>query len=520
MASKNRTQLKNQSDNTFQDAPPANITPPNHRTFNDDFIDSAANLKSTNIFEDENTFEQTAFFDNPGGTAIEVSDGDVNIFGSGNLTNQNGNITATNGEVSGATGIFDVLKHKIDPNPYDIPVSQEIDLTNLDGNIITIANSANRLLSAFTGGIPGIIFYATFSNYTEINPNGAYLPLVMNIGDVAIFQFTQPDEVKCLGIRRADAQEYFVLADLSAYTNLLTNELFQRGAEYVVQNAYEYPTDKFWEVKVKAVTNAAIEQTAYIRSNGSWIPVLIENVNLSSGSLPIRGATNFEDLRTLADVYLNDTEPQWKFGASVFVDDVADLTTNGSFSTRMFIDETNNPVKLNILNIKQSAKSFFGRIEYSTIDATDKFFAHHGRYFNSWGNNAAYEQGFTALNLQTFNQIQGNDIGNIAINDAFYSVVNDLVTINASVTFDAKFNLGVAGQECFLYFPLPFLNYSELGCGHGALRFEAIGNHENIGAIVAPIDGEWCLVSAKWNNSINTETTITISFSFTYLTHN
>jgi hypothetical protein len=520
MASKNRTQLKNQSDNTFQDAPPANITPPNHRTFNDDFIDSAANLKSYNIFEDENQFQQAVFFENPGSTAIEVVDGDVNILGSGNLTNQNGNITATNGEVSGATGIFDVLKHKIDPNPYDIPVSQEIDLTNLDGNIITIANSANRLLSAFTGGIPGIIFYATFSNYTEISPNGASLPLAMNIGDVAIFQFTQPDEVKCLGIRRAGAQEYFVLTDLAAYTNLLTNELFQRGAEYVVQDAYEYPTGKFWEVKVKAVTNADIEQAAYIRGNGSWIPVLIENPNLSSGSLPIRGATNVEDVLNLSAVLSNAAQPQWKFGASVFVEDVADLTTNGNFSTRMFIDKGSEPVKLNILNIRLSSESFFGRIEYSWMDGIDKFFAHHGRYLNSWGNNAAFEQGFSAANLQAFNTTQDNIISNIVINDAVYSVVNDLVTINASVTFDTKFNLGVAGQECFLYFPLPFFNYSQLGRGHGALRFEAIGNHENIGAIVAPIDGEWCLVSAKWNNAINTATTITISFSFTYLTHN
>lgn len=56
MSQQNRTTLLGQSSSTFQDTPPANITPPNHRSFNTNCIDSFANLQDNNTFEGQNTF--------------------------------------------------------------------------------------------------------------------------------------------------------------------------------------------------------------------------------------------------------------------------------------------------------------------------------------------------------------------------------------------------------------------------------------------------------------------------------
>lgn len=56
MAVKNRADLISQSDSTFQDSPIGNITPPNHREFNNDSIDSFANLNDINQFLGVNDF--------------------------------------------------------------------------------------------------------------------------------------------------------------------------------------------------------------------------------------------------------------------------------------------------------------------------------------------------------------------------------------------------------------------------------------------------------------------------------
>lgn len=519
MASKTRTQLKNQSDNTFQDAPPANITPPNHRQFNNDLVDSTANLKTSNVFEDENTFQQTAFFENPGSTAIEVTDGNVNIFGTNDLTNQNGNITATNGEVSGKTGFFNLLKTKIDPNPYNIPVGNNIDLSTMDGNIISITNSGNYVLSSFSGGVEGVIFYAEFIDKAAINPTGAYLTLLMNPGDIVIFQFTTPSEVRYLGIRRYGAQEYFELTSLAAYNELRVDELWQPGAEYVILQCYENPTNKFWDVKVKAIDNATLESAAYIRAAGEWIPVLMTTTDLSPGSLKISGQSNNYDLLTLAEAENNVLEPQWGTASNVVVYGDGDAVVNGQFKSRMFIDSTNNVIKRNVLNLNSNQKSFIGRIEPSAVSSANKFFTHHGRFITAWGNHPLFESGFTNSDLTIENSNLGNEISNVTIHDATYMVVNDLVTINASVSCEGKFNQGVSGHEFLLYFPLPFINFDEIGNGHGSLQFNDISNHETIGAIASAVDTATCLVAAKWSSSINVSTGITINFSFSYITN-
>jgi hypothetical protein len=93
MAIKTRTQLSSESDSTFQDSPPANITPSNHRAFNEDCIDSFANLEDTNTFEAANTFQDVTTFEH----RIDTSAVSVAAAGSMNLANVAGNYVTITG---------------------------------------------------------------------------------------------------------------------------------------------------------------------------------------------------------------------------------------------------------------------------------------------------------------------------------------------------------------------------------------------------------------------------------------
>lgn len=93
MATQTRTQLSNQSDSTFQDSPPANIIPSNHRAFNEDCIDSFANLEDSNTFESTNEFQDVVTFDHRIDTAAVT----VAASGSMNLANIAGNYVTITG---------------------------------------------------------------------------------------------------------------------------------------------------------------------------------------------------------------------------------------------------------------------------------------------------------------------------------------------------------------------------------------------------------------------------------------
>ena len=71
MAVKNRADLISQSDSTFQDSPIGNITPPNHREFNNDSIDSFANLLDSNDFLGVNEFNNITSFANVFNTSMD-----------------------------------------------------------------------------------------------------------------------------------------------------------------------------------------------------------------------------------------------------------------------------------------------------------------------------------------------------------------------------------------------------------------------------------------------------------------
>jgi hypothetical protein len=511
MSAKTRTQLKNQSDGTFQNAPPANITPTNHRTFNNDFIDSAANLLTENTFTEDNTFQQKITAGLASGTALEVTSANIDVL--------QGNISAPEGEISSATAIFDILKFKLSATSFNVPLDGLVDLSSLDGNLITITNPDDNQIWGFVGGLPNTIYYATFDHTTKFSANGLLNAFVINPNDIVIFLYVQSDDIRCLGIKRNGGQEYFVLADYTAYDLLRVNNLWQPGAEYVLDNYYEYPSGYVWSVKVKAIDNSNLDPVAYIRKNAEWIPVLMTNTDLSPGSLPIAGQTNVLDEMQLLVIENNNLEPQWEFGSNLVVYSDANSVAGGLMKSRMFIDSANHPIKRNVLNINTNQTSFFGRIEPSTINTDVRFYAHHGRFITAWGNHPLFENGFNNTDLTTQNSILGNEIGNVSIHDATYMVVNDLVTINASVSCEGKFDQGVYGHEFLLYFPLPFFNFDEFGCGNGAVRFNDISNHETIGAIVSGIDQERCLVAAKWSSAINSATGITINFSFSYITN-
>lgn len=516
MAQKNRSQLVSDSDSTFLDNNTGQIIPENHRQFNDDFIESAASVVDNNVFGGENSFDMTIYSNVGGGVeAFNSVNGGINIGGASNFDGSN--IFNGDNEFNAQVKVAKFVQTQI---ATYIASDGTIDLTDVEGNIIYI--DGTETIGQFIGSV-GQVFYVTIVDGLIIDAQGGYSVrpphnISLNPGDTIVFHFTETDVIRILGHWRQNGQQYFELADVAAYVTLASASALQIGSQYFIQDAYEYPTDFYWSVLVKAISPSNIDSTAYIRRSGAWVAVKIFDGTLSAGTLQITSETNASDLLSFAEYNVNSSQPQWTYGAKVFVGMDGDSNVDGAFYGYGMIDEGNNPVKRNLLNIGETFKAFIGRIDYSTISDIYKFFTHHGKSTTSWGNNPVFENGFTNIQVQNINN---NDFLNyidfVSVQNANYIVVNDVVTINACVTMSTKFNQGVNGHEALLYFPLPFIN-NELGCGHGSLRFESIANHQNIGVIVSPQDTYMCLVSAKWGTSINTDTDVNINFSFTYVT--
>lgn len=469
MAVKNRTTLVNDSDATFLDNTSGQIIPANHRTFNDDVIDSVANLTDDNTFNGVNTFD--------------------------NLIIQK------------------------QENAY-ITAATFIDLSAVTGNIVYI--SGTTTIEQFIGNV-GQVMYVTIVDGLILDAQGgaSMRPphnISLNAGDTIVFHFTDPDVIRILGHWRQNGQQWFQLVDVAAFTTLASANALQIGSLYYIDSAYESPTSFFWSLLVRAVTPSLIENTAYIKRNGAWIPALMADSTFEPFTIQIFGETDISDPLTWAEISSNASQPQWVYGSKAFFFMDGDANVGGAFYGKGCIDSNNNVIRRNLQAILDSDKSFIGRIDISSISGNPRFFTHHGKSTTQWGNNPVYESGFGNTELLDLNNIDySNMIANVIVLSANYSVVNDQVTINASVYFETKFNQGVAGHEALLFFPLPFIN-NEIGCGHGALRFESINNHQNIGAIVTAQDTYVCLVAAKWGNSINTATDVTLSFNYTYIT--
>lgn len=469
MAVKNRTTLVSDSDATFLDNTSGQIIPANHRTFNDDVIDSVANLTDDNTFDGVNTFD--------------------------NLIIQK------------------------QENAY-ITAATSVDLSAVAGNIAYIDGTTT--IEQFTGNV-GQVMYVTIVDGLIFDAQGgaSMRPphnIILNAGDTIVFHFTETNVIRILGHWRQNGQQWFQLADVSAFNTLLSASALQIGSLYYIDSAYEFPTDFFWSVLVRAVSASEIDTTAYIKRGSTWVATPIADSTLNPATLQIYSQTDVLDALTWTEASNNSAQPQWVFGSQFHMTMDGDSNVAGAFQGKAIVDSNNSVIRRNLLSALDSNKSFFGRIDLSSISGNERFFTHHGKSVTQWGNNPDYENGFSNLDVETLNQsIYLNDIYNLIVLSANYAVVNDQVTINASVYFETKFNQGVAGHEAFLYFPLPFIN-NEIGCGHGALRFESTSNHQNIGAIVSQQDSYVCLVAAKWDSTIGSATDVTLSFNFTYIT--
>jgi hypothetical protein len=468
MAVKNRTTLVSDSDATFLDNTSGQIIPANHRTFNDDVIDSVANLTDDNTFQGVNTFDNLV----------------VNKIGA----------------------------------TYSAQTS--VDLSGIVGNIATI-NGTNTI-DEFVG-IEGAIIYLTFNDPCTLNsqggasimpPNNVYITAY----DTIIILFVSSNQVKIIGHKRGYGQQYFIVDNATLQT-LIGNAALEVGAEYYLQAAYNVTllTLNKWDVLVKAISPNELDKTAFLKLNGEWYPSYMIDSTLGDGTIVFYGPTNYLDWVDFTEIIQNDTFSQWNKFSSAIVGIVPHQTL-GTIYARINIDESAKPITKNVLALSANTQSYFGRILDSSFNSNIPIFIpHHGKWNSCWGNNAEYQNGFNAQDLIDLNDFLGNTISLVAINHGVYQVVNDVVTIHANVSCEGTFDQGVAGHEFLLYFPLPFENdIAGEGGGHGALRFLDLNNHMNIGAIVEPYDQKLCLVSVKYSSAITSPTSINIGFTYSY----
>lgn len=489
MAVKNRTTLVSDSDATFLDNTSGQIIPANHRTFNDDVIDSAAMVADTNTFTESNEFQKITFINNLkldlGQYTWDASNGaPINFFTGSNIG-------------------------------------------DIEGNAFTIINDG---VINGVNGLAGTIYYAIHTGNVLWDSSAGFMTPNISIqmfpNDVLIFILDTDTTIRVLGIHRSydgngmkNGQEYFKMADLAAFQILLDNNSLQVGSQYLIPNAYEVNllTQIIYNVLARAVSNYKIDETIYLNRNGNWFQGYCTDPYLSSGAIKIYASTDMPDALQLANIDQNSNASFFQNGASSSVIELAHQII-GNFYGRILFDGSLNPIRKNVFNFFDGSNAWFGRFLFSDVDNAEIFIPHHGIWKECWGNNPQYQNGFNSQDLIDINDFLGNTISLVTIIGGFYQVVNDVCTIHANVSCEATFSQGVGGHEFLLYFPLPFENnlIGLHGGGHGALRFLDINNHMNIGAIVESFDQKLCLVSAKYSSAINTPTTIDIGFTFSY----
>ena len=460
MAIKSRATLTSDSDGIFIDNTSGLIIPANHRTFNDDVIESVANLT------DDNTFDGVNEFDNL------------------------------------------VIQRQV---AAYYPAGTIVDLSAADGNIIYIDGTTT--IEGFVGNV-GQIMYVTFVDGLVIDATGgaSMRPphnIKANAGDTFIFHFTETNVVRVLGHWRQNGQQWFQLADVTAYQDLVNAEALQIGSQYLIINGYEYPTGFSWSILFRALSSNLIDTRAYIGRNGGWIPVSLPDGTLDPGTMPISTMSDFADRLTFDEWLANAGSPQWTTGGSAVIE-----LPEEQFYAHAPVDSGNVGIRRNLLNFYNKDEPYFGRILFSELNSANKFYPHDGNY-SAWGNNLDFEAGITPLNLVDWNlTTHGNEVAITSI-IASYTIVNDTCTIYFQMTGDNKFDLGTSGHEFYLYMPLPFEAVGNY-CGNGSVRFTDINNRHDNGAIVTAVDQYSCLFSSKWQTAISSTTGIIASGSYTY----
>lgn len=527
MAQKSRTQLVSDSDSTFLDNNTGQIIPANHRQFNDDMIESNANVTESNTFEEIQYFNKDIRSNAPSGTFSFYS--------------ENGDVQLDNGKVQAPFGDLRLLKMGYASNTITLN-EPNCYLTNAEGNFVFVEPNGYNI-EVFVGNQLGVVYYITFLSETIIGSSGHISPqanfkiysgdtlVVVNQDGYSNFRILNLYR-NCNNIGDGypyNSLNYFTINVLSELYNLIQNKALVIGATYRINEAYANGdvlyNGSYFDVFVVATSNLSISQNCYLYQvnggggNGGEIKIkafinsnadlnqsafligdilIIEEVDKQNGN-----SINFDKLSNNTSYQIFDTQ------SSIICNDYGVR----DFVGRINFDESGAPQKRNILDLTDATKMPFGSIMYDLSNNAEKFYPHSGT-IASWG--MAYPSGLTAGDIEGFN----SGMTTTAVYGT-YIIVNNICTINVMVDIEVAFNGGWNGRTSFFQFPLPFMqdisNANVVGVGNGSITWKGINNHETIGLNIPPSYWNYGInIEASWNSPINTPTPIQASFTYMY----
>jgi hypothetical protein len=492
MAKLTRFQIGEQSDDTFFDNSTGGIVPENHRIFNNDLNESFANLKDSNTFEGENTFQDTIQGD-----------------GGANFTDK---VTMTAQFVQNQVSLAIVI------------TNNEVDLTNVEGNTIFIQGTDS--ISNWVGNV-GAIFNATFYDavYLEAQ-NGATILPNQNIkiygGDTLIFRFRGVNQIQILGLKR-DGGDFFQLNSISDFQTLIDAQALQIGAFYFIPQGYDI-WGELWDIIFFAKTQGSFDGSNVRVAIDKGFYIIVQcTENEEDNALQPFIFASYVGVREATDInkLTNDqiSDPRYYSGST------ATLLLN-DFLGDVRISNQQKPIFSNLINLYEAEKAYVGKIIYNPFITDYEFHPHSGNSLNRWGTNSLWKDGITATALKDI-QVGGSAIFsnqslvNIAQVNATYQVVNENVTINFYALVEGKFNIGTNNHEFWLYFPLPFvINNINTWSGFGVVRNNSDANFPDQGALViwGGTSDYYCKLISKHSNQITQNKFLYVSGSFSYET--
>jgi hypothetical protein len=512
MAQKTRTTLQNDSDSIFLDNTSGQIIPANHRDFNDDIIDSCANLEDNNVFDGDNQF--TGMLQADGATTINGT-ADFNAAATFNDTATFNGESTFNDKVTHAAQVVSGYAGAT------IASADTIDLTNVDGNLIFITGTTE--INTILGNI-GAIFYCTFVNGTDIVPIGTSIQpqksLRYNAGDTIIFVIQAANQIRILGRYRdggSFSEQSAFTIDYYDFTPLVANSLLQVGAVYDVggvPNLTNFLGIPAFNLRVTAASANTLIKRAILYLPDYFIPVWIGSSDIAD--IKIYGPESSELNTFNIDQFNTDNQnsPLYYPGSQVVLAD-------GIQNFRALVTQYYDAQRINLIEYTQKGLAGI----YIQDSLGNRFWYRNDAPHNQlndtrWGNNPDFEFiGVTPMNLDLLNADYNNPI---SVSDvrANYQLVNQLCTITIDCIFESAFNSNPF-HSALLYFPLPFRVTNAIdrgnGIGHGSLEFVNIPNHPNIGVHGNYLSDPYsCLFFGKWSSTINTSEMVRISASYTY----
>lgn len=513
MAQKTRTTLQNDSDSIFLDNTSGQIIPANHRDFNDDIIDSCANLEDNNVFDGDNQF--TGMLQADGATTINGT-ADFNAAATFNDTATFNGESTFNDKVTHAAQVVSGYAGAT------IASADTIDLTNVDGNLIFITGTTE--INTILGNI-GAIFYCTFVNGTDIVPIGTSIQpqksLRYNAGDTIIFVIQAANQIRILGRYRdggSFSEQSAFTIDYYDFTPLVANSLLQVGAVYDVggvPNLTNFLGIPAFNLRVTAASANTLIKRAILYLPDYFIPVWIGSSDIAD--IKIYGPESSELNTFNIDQFNTDNQnsPLYYPGSQVVLAD-------GIQNFRALVTQYYDAQRINLIEYTQKGlagiyiQDSLGNRFWYRNDGT------HDIADNRWGNNPDFEfTGVTAALLEDYNTNNFNNLIVVSSIEANYQIVNQLCTITINCVFESSFESEGCGHSALLYFPLPFRVTNAIvrgnGIGHGSLEFVNLCNHPNIGVFGTTLSDLYaCVFSAKWSNNINTPEFVRMSASYTY----